>query len=412
MPCATLLPLSLALVAASAGCAEQSYAPSTVISSVAFDSTTRRVLHNGADNWVITWADDDNQYTSWGDGGGFGGTNQDRRVGLGFGRIEGDKDDYRGFNVWGGKDPENPAEFVGKSYGLISIDGVLYAWVSGVVEDGSTGSGSKAYLNQRLYESTDHAAHWRFTGVEFTQSDFSESKGFYVPTILNFGRDYAGARDDYVYSYAPELKDETVWNVQFPGEIALIRVPKARITEKSAYEYFAGLTDSGEPAWTREIGSRKPVFRDEQNGVMRTAVSYNPALERYLLITQQISRHRDATVPEEDDGYVGNGHIGIYDAPEPWGPWTTVLFANAWTVGLQLADEPKSTFWNLSNKWLSDDGTRFVLIYSDSHDGGWVSIEGTFERADSDKGPERASSHGLTPPESRAARRSSRSPEA
>ena len=34
----------------------------------------------GSDNWATTWADDDNQYTVWGDGGGFGGTGQVGRV--------------------------------------------------------------------------------------------------------------------------------------------------------------------------------------------------------------------------------------------------------------------------------------------------------------------------------------------
>ena len=40
--------------------------------------------------------------------------------------IEGDWDDYRGFNVWGGKIAENPASFSGKSWGTIAIGGVLY----------------------------------------------------------------------------------------------------------------------------------------------------------------------------------------------------------------------------------------------------------------------------------------------
>ena len=37
-------------------------------------------------------------------------------------------DNYQGFNVWGGKNPENPAQFTGKSYGILSVQGTLYAW--------------------------------------------------------------------------------------------------------------------------------------------------------------------------------------------------------------------------------------------------------------------------------------------
>ena len=47
------------------------YPPSAVITGVTFDWSTHVRLAPGSDNWPITWADDDHQYTCWGDGGGF-----------------------------------------------------------------------------------------------------------------------------------------------------------------------------------------------------------------------------------------------------------------------------------------------------------------------------------------------------
>ena len=47
-----------------------------------------------SDNWAITWSNDDHQYTSWGDGGGFDGDNRKGRASMGIARIEGDKGDY------------------------------------------------------------------------------------------------------------------------------------------------------------------------------------------------------------------------------------------------------------------------------------------------------------------------------
>ena len=44
------------------------------------------------------------------------------------------------------------------------------------------------------------------------------------------------------------------------------------------------------------------------------SVSYNPGLKRYLLCT------------EHDAGFHGN--LGILDAPEPWGPWTSVWYGS------------------------------------------------------------------------------------
>src|SRR5262245_49056214 len=47
---------------------------STPITGVTFDLQTHQRLAVGSDNWPTTWSDDDNQYSVWGDGGGFGGT--------------------------------------------------------------------------------------------------------------------------------------------------------------------------------------------------------------------------------------------------------------------------------------------------------------------------------------------------
>ena len=59
------------------------YPQSTKIREIVFDWSSHISLARGSDNWPITWADDDHQYTSWGDGGGFGGSNSKGRVSLG-----------------------------------------------------------------------------------------------------------------------------------------------------------------------------------------------------------------------------------------------------------------------------------------------------------------------------------------
>lgn len=329
------------------------YPKSEKIKGIEWDFSSKRTLAPGSDNWAITWSNDDHQYTTWGDGGGFGGDNQDGRVSLGFARIEGDDDSYAGKNVWGGKDPENNSQFGGKSYGIISIDGTLYMWRA---HQDSTG-GPSAYGTASVYRSSNHAASWTQTSAVF-------NVGFFCPTFLQFGKDYSGARDEYVYSYAPEQKRTDDWDVNTPGEIILARVPKSQVGDIGAYEFFAGM-DGGNPQWLKDVNGRKPVFEDPENGVMRTSVLYNAPLQRYFLITQQVSRYRD-----EDF------HIGIYDAPEPWGPWTTVLFENAEQSGLISSGYWKTVFFNFSNKWTSADGLSFVLVYTDKDD--WATIKGRF----------------------------------
>jgi hypothetical protein len=55
------------------------------------------------------------------------------------------------------------------------------------------------------------------------------------------------------------------------------------------------------------------------------------------------------------------GGFGIYEAPEPWGPWTTVYFTPKWDVG------PGETS-SFPTKWMSPDGTTAYLVFSgDDH---------------------------------------------
>ena len=50
------------------------YRASEILKEVTFDFSSHDRRAPGSDNWPITWAKDDHQYTTWGDGGGFGGT--------------------------------------------------------------------------------------------------------------------------------------------------------------------------------------------------------------------------------------------------------------------------------------------------------------------------------------------------
>jgi hypothetical protein len=61
------------------------------------------------------------------------------------------------------------------------------------------------------------------------------------------------------------------------------------------------------------------------------------------------------THPGNDARFAGG--FGIYDAPEPWGPWTTVFYTEQWDVG---PGESSS----LPTKWMSGDGRTVHLVFS------------------------------------------------
>src|SRR6185369_5335240 len=105
---------------------------SQVIESITWHWETRLRAAPGSDLWPVTWGPVDHLYAAWGDGGGFGGSDSDGRVALGFARIEGDPHGFRGININGGKNPLHPASFPekGKTDGLLFAGGSLYASIN------------------------------------------------------------------------------------------------------------------------------------------------------------------------------------------------------------------------------------------------------------------------------------------
>ncbi len=352
---------ALLLLACAVQAGDPPYPPSSHITGVTFDFATHQEYAPGSDNWPITWSDDGHQYTSWGDGGGFGGTNTKGRVSLGVARVEGNATTYQGFNVWGGFEPENPAQFEGKSYGIISIGGILYMWWG-------PGSGPATFTETRLAVSTDKSATWTRSSWDLNDTDSQ----LIIPTILNFGQDYAGARDSWVYHYFPRgyTNDLVIQTGGSPstGKIDLARSPSDDVMNVNAFEFFTGLDGQGNPTWSSDASQRTPVFEDANGVGWCVSVSYNAPLGRYLLMTEH-----DVS---------GEGFLGIFDAPEPWGPWTTVAYLGNPPFGDGFVDA--STFyWNFSNKWLSADGEDFTILFTGFGDNdSWNSVRGTFTVAE------------------------------
>ncbi|OPZ19866.1 MAG: hypothetical protein BWZ10_00817 [candidate division BRC1 bacterium ADurb.BinA364] len=352
---------------ATAASAEGSpYPPSPVIKSMTLDWKTHRLGAQGSDNFQLAWADDDHQYGSFGDGGGFEGTNSDGRVSLGVARVEGDWDSWRGYNVWGGKNAENPAQFPGKSWGMISLAGVLYMWwVPGYQDDPNR----SLFEECRLARSVDHGATWTLADWAFLPIE-----GLSVPTFCVFGRDNAGARDEYVYHYFIH-PSEGIKRLEHPvqkiGKIYLARSPqKGFFDSRDAFEFFGGLNDSGAPRWGA-LETKRPVFEDPAGVGWCVSVSHNPGLNRYLLCT------------EHDESHIGR--MGVYDAPEPWGPWTTVYRWGDEYFGRRMIVE-NVFFMSFAPKWWSADGLEFTLVFTGGGRGknndSFNTIRGRFETGD------------------------------
>ncbi len=298
------------------------YPPSKVIKGINWapkETIIRRA--QGSDNWPMTWADDDNLYTAYGDGNGFDPKTPEK-LSLGLAKIIGGPTDFSGVNIRSASIEFKGDDKAGKkSSGMLMVDSVLYLL-------------ARNAGNSQLAWSRDRGLTWEWSDWKFTRS-------FGYPTFLNFGRNYAGARDGYVYVYSHDADSAYVAADRF----VLARVPKDKIRDRSAYEFFKSLNANKRAVWTKDVAQRGAVFTNSGR-CYRSAVSYNPALKRYLWCQ---------TLPGGDARF--RGGFGIYDAPEPWGPWTTVYFTEEWDVG------PGETS-SLPTKWMIADELTLHLVFS------------------------------------------------
>ena len=93
----------------------------------------------------------------------------------------------------------------------------------------------------------------------------------------------------------------------------LARVPKQRVRERDAYEFFVRTEPDGNVIWSHGIADRGAVLR-HPGAVCRSHITYHPSLKRYLLTM---------TGPGSEPRFEGS--LGTYDAPEPGGPMDNCL---------------------------------------------------------------------------------------
>lgn len=304
------------------------YPPSKLIQGIQWanpDQITRKA--QGSDNWPLTWADDDALYTAYGDGWGFDPI-VEKKLSLGLAKVTGgtNPSNFYAENLRSetaerrGQGPHGP-----KASGILMVDGVLYLWVRNT-------------NNSQLTWSNDHGKTW-------TWADWKLTTSFGAPTFLNFGKNYAGARDDFVYIYSQDVDSA----YERADGMVLARVSKNQITDQSAYRFFRNLDFLGQPVWTRNVEERGPVFVHYKH-CYRNGITYNEGIQRYLWC--QI-------LPDSahSGGQRFQGGFGVYEAPEPWGPWRTVFFTTDWDVG------PGETS-SFPSKWMSADGRTLHLVFS------------------------------------------------
>ena len=330
----TVVTLFLPLIASgqiSAPALNGPYAPSPVIRQLEWapESSIQRAA-KGSDNFPITWADDDNLYTAYGDGYGFD-PKIPHKLGMGFASVSGEPGDFVGTNIRSNGEESGTSKNGRKASGLLMVDGTLYLWARNANRDGE---------QCKVAFSNDYAETWTYADWSFEELGYC--------AFVQYGKNYAGALDDYVYMVTPNTPSA----YKAVDDFVLTRVPKEQIMERDSYEFFVSVDAQNEATWSSDINERGSVFHNPGKA-RRSSISYNAALGRYIWWQGHPS------TSDQDERY--DGGIGIFDAPTPWGPWTTVYYVEDWDVG------PGDTA-TFPTKWMSDDGKSMYLVFAgDDH---------------------------------------------
>ena len=145
-----------------------------------------------------------------------------------------------------------------KSSGVLSVDGVLY-WAVSCFNYGDDGVFNRQrYGPAWIMTSHDLGVTWNSTATPLNMFPGRLA----APRFVQYGQDYAGAPDDgkWVYVYFPGTSGGAAF-FENNDQMLLGRVDKARILDRSAYEFFNGaMLDGIGAAWTSDASIAVPVW--------------------------------------------------------------------------------------------------------------------------------------------------------
>ena len=296
----------------------------------------------GGDSYPMTWANDDDIYTSSGDPG-WGPS----PTGLDVEKFIGGPEDYKieqinpmpGFVGGGGTGP--------KPTGMICVDGVLYLAVQNIkgIQPAPFGMGSQHGSDAHIFFD-HHRQAWKGATWFPRYNDIKEPMfpgyKFGGPAFVNFGKDNENARDNYVYAISGDQWDNG-------SNIRLGRVPKDKIIIREAWEWVCAYTGLGDAVWNNKLDDAIPVF-SMHKCVGTPEMVYVKSIDRYILMTWRL--HADFSYDDGTD-------LFIFESPEPWGPFLLVHFEEYWE-----GKEFNPYCPRLPLKWIEPDGVTCWMQFS------------------------------------------------
>lgn len=206
------------------------------------------------DTFPVTWAVDDNLYTSAGDP-----VWPDKGSGLDVERLTGSAPSYRvervnpmtDYSGWGGCGP--------KPTGLISVEGVLYLAFQNMTGCPPLPPNASDIMtiyghgyDAQIVQSRDFGRTWT-PDIKTLSRPMFPGRTFAAPAFINFGKNNLGARDNFVYAISGEGWDNG-------AHLRLGRVPANDILNAGAWQWVSALHPDDTPEWSASMAASIPVL--------------------------------------------------------------------------------------------------------------------------------------------------------
>jgi len=333
------------------------YPQSEIIKSVAFDS--KRIYADNGDMWPCTWGTDDNIYTACGDlthpdYGYHSEANFWKVAGSPNTKIEMSLLNYTPIDKEFSKTLPDTHESINvKPSSVISIGGRLYMTVSSMNYGEEKHGYRQRYPNSWIIVSDDFGVTWDYKATPY---DFFSGR-LCGPTFVQFGKDNDGARDEYVYVVFPcSFNGVAYWENQ--DCLLMGRVLAGSLLDRNAWELR---TANG--SWDCDDTKAAPVF--EYPGMTgQDFIQYNKGLGRYILGNYGFMSPTGVPRPYHTGQFTDcetkyPSQLTLFEAPEPWGPWSLFHVDDNW--GTYGGYNPI-----YMTKWMSSDGLVMYMVYSGS----------------------------------------------
>jgi hypothetical protein len=166
------------------------------------------------------------------------------------------------------------------------------------------------------------------------------------PSFVQFGRGDTNIHDGFVYAVSADQWDNG-------GHLILGRAPAERITEATAWQWIRNIDAANKPEWTDSLDKAVAVLSDDR-WISTPEMVYLEKQKRYLLLTWHLF----------DDFTPTGSSLIVYEAPEPWGPFSLVYHEPVWET---LEVSPYCP--RVPLKWMEKDGLTGWLLFSGCWDG-------------------------------------------